>query len=299
MSMTSTPPPARWHPNDTLRGIMYMLIAVNMFPFMNIMVKVLSTDHATVQLVWARYFGHFLFVILLFLPRRGLSLFVARRPVAQICRSSLLFGSTICFFFGLNYISVPTASMINFTAPLIATVLAIPLLGEKVGPRRLLAVMAGLVGAAIILRPGGEEAHWAMFVGLASATCYAGYQLLTRWAAGGDNAETAITYTAVVGTVVTSIALPWFWTTPDGLVDLAMFIAIGCIGGTGHFFVIRAFQHAEVSIITPFNYAQLVIAVILTYWIYGDLPSAASWLGAAIIVASGIYITLRESRAAR
>lgn len=294
--MTHASSPSGASQKDTLRGIMYILIAVNMFPFMNIMVKVLSADYHTVQLVWARYAGHFLFVLMLFLPRRGLALFRTTQPVMQIIRSLMLFTSTSCFFFGLNYISVPTASMINFTSPLIATVLAIPLLGEKVGIRRILAVMAGLIGAAIILRPGSVESHWAMFVGLGSAAAYAGYQLLTRYIAGGDPAETAITYTAVVGAVVTSFALPWFWQTPRDLLDLAQFIAIGCIGGTGHFFVIRAFQYGEVSVITPFNYAQLVIAILLTYIIYGDLPEFYSWIGAAIIISSGIYITFRESR---
>ena len=120
--------------------------------------------------------------------------------------------------------------------------------------------------------------------------------MLTRWTADGDPAETSIAYTAVVGAVVTSFALPWVWQSPDNWLDLAQFIAIGCIGGLGHFFVIRAFQHGEVSIITPFNYAQLVIAILLTYFIYGELPEFYSWIGAAIIIASGIYITFRESR---
>ena len=294
--MTQSSSPSGTPQNDTLRGIMFILIAVNMFPFMNIMVKVLSTDYNTIQLVWARYAGHLIFVLILFMPRRGWRLLRTRQPVPQIVRSLFLFTSTSCFFFSLNYISVPTASMINFTSPLIATVLAIPLLGEKVGIRRICAVLAGLIGAAIILRPGGVESHWAMFIGLGSATAYAGYQLLTRWTADGDPAETSIAYTAVVGAVVTSFALPWVWQSPDNWLDLAQFIAIGCIGGLGHFFVIRAFQHGEVSIITPFNYAQLVIAILLTYFIYGELPEFYSWIGAAIIIASGIYITFRESR---
>ena len=162
MGMTSTLPPARWHHNDTLRGIMYMLIAVNMFPFMNIMVKVLSTDTPPCNWCGRGILGISSSSVCCFCRAVCRCSSPAGRSRKSAGRSAVRVNHL--FFFGLNYISVPTASMINFTAPLIATVLAIPLLGEKVGPRRLLAV-AGLIGAAIILRPGGDEAHWAMFVG--------------------------------------------------------------------------------------------------------------------------------------
>jgi drug/metabolite transporter (DMT)-like permease len=290
------PPPAASAPaQDTLRAILFMALAINLFPFMNVAAKFLSADYSTVQVVWARYTGHLLFVMAMFMPARGFSLFKASRPGVHVVRSVLMFVSTVCFFSALRWIEVPTASAINFTSPLIVTAMAAPILGEVVGVRRWVAVGVGFAGALIIIRPWGAEAHWAMLLVMGTAFSYATYQIFTRKFAAADPPETSITYISFVGALISTLALPFFWELPHSLVDAALFGLLGLIGGLGHYFVIRAFQLGEASVLAPFNYGQLVMAIVLSYLVFATFPDAWTFVGAAIIIASGLYITYRES----
>lgn len=291
--------PTRNTRRDIRRAILFMTIAIAILPLMNVTAKYLSAEYPTTQIVWARYAGHFIFVLLIFLPSRGLRLFRARRLGVHLVRSILMFICTLLFFWALRYIDVPVASSINLTSPMIVTALAVPFLGEKVEFRRWLAVLAGFAGALIIIWPGGATAHWAMFLVAGTALLYAIYQILTRKVATEDSAETSLAYIALVGTVILTIALPFDYRIPTSWTDAGLHFFVGVVGGTGHFFIIQAFRLGEASVLAPFNYGQLIMATVASYFVFDTLPDAMTWLGAAIIVASGIYITLRESRAGR
>ena len=275
-------------------AIVLMMVAITVLPLMNVLAKVLSETYPTTQVVWARYAGHTLFVLLLFLPSRGLSLFKASRPGVHFTRSLLMFVCTCLFFAALRYIPVPTASAINFTSPLIVSALAVPFLGEKVGIRRWLAVLVGFAGAMIVIRPGGESAHWAMALVGGTAFFYAVYQILTRRYADADPPETSILWISLVGTVILSFVVPFDWVMPPSLFDWGMLAAVGAMGGLGHFFVIRAFQYGEASVLAPMNYGQIVMATLVSWLVYETFPDALFWVGAAIIAGSGLYIAYRE-----
>ncbi len=231
----------------------------------------------------------------MFMPRRGLGLLRATRPGVHIVRSLLMLVSTVCFFTALRWIPVPTASAINFTGPLIVTALAAPMLGEKVGPRRWAAVAIGFAGAMIIIRPGGADTHWAMLLVLVTALTYAMYQIVTRKTSTADTPETSITYIAVVGAALSSLVVPFDWVTPDNALDIGLFCLLGMIGGIGHYFIIRAFQLGEASLLSPFAYGQLIMATILSWLVFGTFPDTWTFVGAGVIVASGLYITYRET----
>ncbi len=280
--------------SGTLAGVFYMCLAVTLLPVMNGMVKLLIQDYPVGQIVWARYAGHLLFIVLAFMPARGWKLFRTQFLKIQIFRSFLLLGSTTLFFTALQFLPLATAAAINFTAPFFVAALAVPMLGERVGPRRWTAVAIGFVGALTIIRPGFEGTHWAAALVVGCAACYALFQVITRRLAGQDDNTTTIAYTAVVGTLGAAAALPFGWVTPANLADLGMFLAIGFLGGFGHFFIIKAFQHAEASVISPLGYGQLIGAVAFGYLVFGNLPDLMTWIGAAIIVACGIYIVHRE-----
>lgn len=279
-----------------MTAFLFMGVAITVLPFMNVAAKFLSTDYPTTQILWARYTGHLVFMLLVFMPRRGLSLLRATRPGVHIVRSLLMFVSTVCFFTALRWIPVPTASAINFTSPLIVTALAAPFLGETVGPRRWAAVAVGFAGAMIIIRPGGGEAHWAMLLVLGTAFTYAIYQIVTRKTTAADTPETSITYIAIVGAVLSSLAVPFVWVTPHSLMDAGLFCLLGMIGGVGHYFVIRAFQLGEASVLAPLNYGQLLMVTVLSWLVFGTFPDFWTLLGSTVIVGSGLYITYRESR---
>ena len=283
------------HRAEVLRGITLMCIGALVLPFLNMLAKYLSGHYPVAQIVWARYAGHLLYMLILFAPRRGLSLFATSRPGVHMLRSALLLGSTLLYFTAIGFVDLPVAAAVGFTGPLFVTLLAVPMLGEQVGIRRWSAVLVGFAGAVIIVRPGGGAIHPAVLLVVGTALCYAIYQILTRRVGSLDNAVTSLIYTSLVGTAVMTVALPFVWRTPDNLLDLGAFLGMGAFASIGHYFVVRAFQHAPASVVTPFNYAQLLGAVGLGFVVFGTLPDLWTWVGAGLIVSSGIYVTYRET----
>jgi drug/metabolite transporter (DMT)-like permease len=280
--------------NDVMRGIFYMTCAVTMFPFINASSKYLSGFYPITEIVWARFAGHLVFVVLAFFPRLRWSLFHTVRPVVQIARSMLLLGATTLFVSAIGQLPLATASAIGFASPFIVTALSVPVLRERVGPRRWTAVIIGFIGVLIIIRPGAGFTNWASLLVLASTSCYAVYQVLTRLIAPHDRAETGIVYAALVGTAAMSIIAPFEWRLPDAALDWLLFACLGFFGGFGHYFVIKAYRFGPAAVIAPFSYGELMGTTIIGYYAFGNFPDGWTWLGAAIIVACGAYIAYRE-----
>lgn len=281
-----------------LVGIAFMLFAVTfMFPTMNASVKYLAAEgYPYGQIVWARYFGHLVFMVVAFMPMHGWALFRTEKPLIQGIRSFLLFFCTALYFFAIQHIDLTVAASISFTSPILVTALSVPFLGEKVGIRRWMAVIVGFAGAMIIIRPGGDAFHWAMLLVVANTIAYAFYQLLTRKLASNDNPETTIALTAVFGAVVATFFLFNGIEMPRNLLHWGMFIGLGALGGFGHYMVVKAFQYSEASVVAPFSYGQLIGATFFGFILFDTWPDELTWVGAAIVVASGLYIAAREKR---
>ena len=279
---------------NTMRGIMFMCFAVALMPVMNTIAKSLAAEYPLQQIVWARFTGHFLIMALLFMPKRGWRVFATSRPLTQFARSLTMFTSNGCYIVALSLIPLATASSVSFTAPLIVTALSVPLLGERVGPRRWAAVLVGFAGALIIIRPDGASMATGELLVLVSATSFAFYQILTRKLVSVDAPDTLILYTALGGAVVTSAILPFYYEIPRDWWDALAFVMLGGIGGAVQYLVIKALQYAPAAITAPFAYGQLIGATILGYIFFGDFPDSWTWVGAAIIVASGVYVAYRE-----
>jgi drug/metabolite transporter (DMT)-like permease len=283
-------------PNRTLTGILFMLAASSMFPVMNGLVQVLSARYSTEQIVWARAASHFVFVLALFIPPLGVAVVRTTQLKWQVIRSMVHLLSMLCFFSGVKYLPLAKAASISFTAPFFVALLAWPMLGERITPNRLMAVIVAFLGVLVVIRPGSEVFQWASLYMLGSAACYGLYQILTRRVAGHDPAETTAVYSALVGTVVMSIWAPFAWTPIASWSDAALLFSLGIIGGTAHYFVARAMIYAQANIIAPFGYWQLVGSVIVGYIISGYLPDAFTWIGAGIIICAGLFIAWNETR---
>jgi drug/metabolite transporter (DMT)-like permease len=282
-----------------LAGILFMCMASTLFPIMNGLVQVLSARYPAEQIVWARTGVHLLFVLALFMPRFGPTIALTTRPGTQILRSLLLMGSTVCFFTALRYLPLAQAASISFTAPLIVTLLAWPLIGERISLARLAAVMLGFAGVLIVIRPGSDVFHPASLLVVASATFYGLYQIYTRKVAGQDRPETSAVYSALIGTGVMGLAAYSSWVTPQSWTDVGLLCSLGILGGLGHYCVARAMTYAQASILAPFQYWQMVGSVAIGYLISGMLPDAYTWLGSAVIVVAGLLIGWRETRERR
>ena len=276
-----------------VRGILLMCSAGFCFAVMDAAVKHLAAEYPVPQVIWGRYTFHFLLMLVFLGPRYRGSLLRTSRLGTQLVRSMLLLGAKVCMFFALKYIPLAEASTIGFANPLIVTALSVPILAERVGGRRWTAVGVGFVGVLIVLRPGLGIMHWAAVLPLGMAFFYAVYQILTRLLAGKDNPRTILFYTALVGIVITSLGIPFFWTAPT-MEAWSLMVAIGAIAGIGHFALIKAFELTPASVLAPFSYVSLIWVVLAGYIVFGDLPDAWTALGAVIIIGSGLYIVHRE-----
>lgn len=271
--------------------------AIVAFPLLNTSVKFLLADFSVWQVVWARSLLHLGFMVLLFAPRMGLvALFRTAHPVRQGLRSIFQFLAMGFYFTALERISLPTATAIAFTAPLMVVAFSVPLLGERVGFRRWGAVAFGFLGALIIIRPGSDVTDWETLYVLGSAVCYALYQALTRRVSESDDPRTTAVYTVVAALIGASVIAPFDLAMPSTALHWVAFAGLGIAGALGHFFLIRAYAMAEASVISPFDYGQLIGATVLGFLIWGDFPDLWTWVGAGILVVSGIYVARREGR---
>ncbi len=293
MPSVKAPPSPR---QQVLLGILFMCLAGLIFPFMTGTAKILGAHYSSLQVSWARAFGHILVMLAVFLPRRGLGLFRTRRPLLQLARSAAMFTSNLCFFFAVTFIPLAKAAAVSLAAPLIVALLAWPLLRERTTPARVLASAVGFVGVLVVIRPGGALFHWASLFVLGSATCYAMYQILTRKLAGVDAPETSNLYSSGVGAFGMLLVVPFVWQTPASWADALMFASLGVLGCAGHFLVVLAMGRAPANIVSPFQYFQLLGSVGIGWLFFADLPDAMTWLGAAIIVAAGLFIGWDQAR---
>jgi len=279
------------------RGIALMLTTTLFFVLIDTCGKYLVETQSLTQVVWGRFFFHFLAVVVLLGPRLG-HIWRTGRPMLQVFRSTLLLVTTFLFFAGIRELPLAMASSIMFLSPILVTALSVPLLKESIGPRRTIGVFVGLIGALIIVRPGLGEVPLAALYFVAAAVTNALYQLTTRMLRETDDAFTTLFYTALVGTVLATAAVPIEWQTPT-TVGWAVMAAMGFCGALGHFTLIQAFRSAPPSALMPFAYSGLVWATLFGFLFFANLPDGYTILGAAIIAASGFYIFRREQQLAR
>jgi len=285
---------------SALRAAAYMTLAVTLFPFLNAAVKYLGRNYPMPEIFWARYAGHVVFCLILFAPGRGMAIFATRHPLTQVWRSLLLFGASAFYFLGLLSVELPTASAIAFVGPIIVTALSVPMLGEKVGPRRWSAVVVGFAGALLIIRPGTDVMQWGAVLVLLDALCYAVYQVLSRKVGSRDTAAASVTLAGLGGLALASLLLP-FWpiVLPRTSFDWLVFASTGFIGMLGHYFVLKAVQWGSASFCAPIGYGELIGSTVLGYLIFAEFPDLWTWVGAAVIIASGLYISYREHKLER
>lgn len=269
-----------------------MLLTMFLFVSMDATAKYLSQTLHVVEVVWGRYFFHLLILCILLAPRLS-TLMVTAHIKLQLVRSILLLLTTGTFFTGLVYIPLADASSIMLASPIIVTALSVPVLKEKVGPRRWASIAVGFIGALIIIRPGIGVMQPAALFPLAAAILYGVYQISTRFLSHSEPVLTNLLYSALVGTIVMSIAVPFFWQMPTQN-EWILMISLGLLGGMGHFSLIKALSISEASIVAPFTYTNLIWATLFGFLVFGDLPDQWTIIGAAIIVSSGLYIYHRE-----
>lgn len=284
--------------DNALLGIGIMLLATVFLSAGDAASKYLAVSVPALHIVWLRYVTSALILLAIIAGQRGRISLRTRRPGLQLLRGIGIIGSSIFFVSSLKYLKIADATATSFVAPLFVTALSIPLLGEKVGWRRWLATIVGLIGVLIVVRPGGSGFQLVSLLPVLSSLSWAFSLIVTRLMSGTENPIATITYSTVFGAIVSSLLLPVHWVEPSWTIALVGFF-IGAVSTAGHWLVIVAFRYAAASLLAPFSYIQLFWAALFGFLLFAALPDLWTWVGAAVIAGSGLYTAHRERIRAR
>ncbi len=288
-------PATRARRDNVGRGILLSLIAILIFSTQDAASKFLvQSSVSPFQMTMMRFWAFAAFS--LFLAWRKGSLRDAlrsRQPWSQVLRGALLVADIWMYVLALSTVPLAEVQSITLVYPLLVTLFAIPLLGEKVGVFRLGAVVVGFLGALVIVRPGGVPLGWGVLFAVGSGACYAAYIVLTRKVSAEDSTTTSMVYVGIVGLAISSAVGVFFWQP----LDLNSALLVGYIMVTGvaaHGLMIVALSSAPASVLQPFNYTSLPWSILLSYVVFQHLIDPISLAGAAVIVAAGLVVMARE-----
>lgn len=287
-------------PDRPLRGAGFMVLGVLFIAGQEGVAKLLLEEGMPLlQVIWARYTIHLVFMLAFLLPRHGITVFKSARPKAQIGRSLLLVVDTLFYFSALAFLSLVEVTAIVFIAPILVVLLSAPLLGERLSLIKLSLAFLGFGGVLLIAQPfdasGVQGLGWPALLVVAAAFCIAFFNIATRLLRNVDPNRVTMVYTALVGTLCATVAVPFVWQTPD-LEQWGLMIGLGLLGGIGHGLFILAHQEAPASTVAPFMYVQILWALGLGWVLFGDWPGIWTGIGAGIIILSGLIIAALERR---
>ena len=279
---------------NRLVGIGIASLTYLIFTLLDGSAKWLVGTMPVIMVVWLRFTMHAVMATALFLPLRGAALVRTRYWRWHAARALMFTVMTGVNFWALQYLQLTVTTSIQFTVPILIALISATLLGEKLGAGRWIAIVAGFAGVLVIVRPGSAEFHPAMLAAVVNAIIYSIFMLMTRRLAAYDSPET-IQYLPAVGAaiVLTPFAIAgWEW--PDTWVEWTVACLLGVLGATGHHLLALAHRYARSAVLAPFVYQQVIYMTLFGYLVFGDVPAAPVWIGAAIVVASGLYLFHRE-----
>ncbi len=274
-------------------GALWMCAAMFMFAAMDSMSKFMVREYPIAQTLWIRYVLYAGFAVLVARPKGLRRMARSARPWLQGIRSVLALVENGVFVLAFAYLPLAETHAVAATSPLIVIALSAPLLGERIGLHRWLAVLAGFAGVLLIVRPGFQTLAWPLLLPLAGALLWGLYQIMVRLCARDDAPETTLLWSAFVGLAAISIVAPIGWRHADAFA-WAMLFGIGALGALAHYALIRALDFAEASAVQPYGYTLLVWATCLGFLVFGDVPAPWTILGGAVVVGSGLYSWYRD-----
>jgi len=286
------------HTSTVLFGIYARITALVLFSTMDAMVKWLGDAYGPFQMMLFRSTLALVPLYLFYRSAGGLRLVRSNRPLLQVARIATGFGSLLGFFYVLPRMPLVDAYAISFAAPLFMVGLAAPVLNEVVGWRRWCAVVVGFVGVLIMLEPWTIGVHWLSLLLLLGTFCYSLSTVLTRLISRYDHDAATIFWFCLAAAIISLIgAIPgWKW---PSLADWFWLGSLGLIGGVGQILVTRALRLAPASVLAPFDYSSIVLAMLYGYLWFREDPSPAVWYGLPLVIGSGLYILHRERLHAR
>ncbi len=283
--------------SQSLLGLAYMAGGIFLFSAVDTQAKFLTDTLHPLQIAWSRQFG-LLIGVFVILGLRGPAVLKTDRPILQILRGAAVAGSATLFIIALKFVPLADAVAVAFVAPFIVTVLGATLLGEPVGIHRWTAVTIGFLGALIVIRPGLGVIHPAAMLVVLAAFLFALRQILSRTLSTTSGTATTVAYTAIVGSFILTLPLPFVWQWPGSTRELVLLASLAIMSAVAELLVIKALEVAQAVVVAPVQYTMLIWGTLYGYFIFGDLPDRWTWIGALIIIATGFYTLYRERLAA-
>jgi drug/metabolite transporter (DMT)-like permease len=285
------------HATSILRGLLLVILAGMCFALLDANAKWLGQSYPVTQVVWMRYAIGAIIAVLYAARALRWTMFATRHPWLQASRGALLLICTASNFIALNYLPMALVLAVIFTAPLMTCALSVPLLGEKVGWRRWTAVLVGFAGVLIAMKPTSASISFGALIAILGAFGSAVLMLVTRELRG--TSQTFLAFTQVCGTLLFgAVYAPFVWVTPQWS-HVGIFLVAGVVSVCGLLCANRALTLAPASVLAPYKYTAIGFAALFGYLVFGDLPSLNTIIGAVIIVASGLYIFMRERKLAK
>ncbi len=283
-------------PTLTRKGILLVVVAGLMFATLDGLMKVLTERYSPLMLGWARHFFHMLVILLIFGPSIGRGLTRTRRPLAQFARGCTLALSAIFFFNAVALQPLAEITGIFSITPVLVTVAAVLVLGERAPRGTGWALVLSFVGVMLIVRPGGGLFGLGAVLALLAALSSTAFALLTRSLARSDDMIATLFLGALIATLLLSLLLPFAWQNPQSWADLALMVLIGCLGAGGHLLLLRAYRIATATALAPFSYAHTAFALPVGLVLFGHFPDLWSLIGIAVIAVTGVATALRRPR---
>lgn len=276
-------------------GIIFAVMATIIFACQDAMTKTLVHNYPATFIVMIRYWVFFLAGAYMVKTAGGgfIQNIKSKRPFIQCLRGLLLLLELIAIALAFRVMGLAEATSIFQSYPLFGTVIAVFLLKEKVGWRRVTALVIGFIGILVMLRPGSGVLSVGAVWALVAAIFFALYMALTRLVGSVDKPQTSFFYVGLVGLIVMNVGLPFFWVHMDSHY-IWILVALCFTSVFGHFLMIKALSIAPLTVVQPFNYLQLVWSVIIGYLVFGDMPDGLTLVGAALVVGSGLFVFFRE-----
>ena len=280
--------------NNNLLGIIFMSLSMFSLSLNDMIYKNLSFNFPVWEAVFFRAFsGVIISLILVYIS--GFQTLKTKKPVRHFVRAFSAVGCVVFYIFGIKYLLLSENIAISHSAPLIAGLLAVPILGEKIGIQRTLAIMVGFIGVLIIVKPGTDLFNLKSLLPFASALFMSSVYLTTRSLMNTESSVSIVFYYSVALLVTSIIFFPNNFIMPDTF-NLICAMSLGIMGSAGHFFMSQAAKHADVAVTSPFEYTSFIFVGIMAYIFYKEVPSFSVVVGGALIICASIFIAFRENK---
>ena len=281
--------------HNALRGILFMISAMVFLPVKDGMAKILGGAYPPLQIIWAQFCIVYLVLAPLIAFRYGAGTLRPRPLGLQILRGVFTVWGIGFFYWAVRYIPLANTTSIYFLAPLVVTALSPLVLKERVDLRRWIAVVIGFLGVTLILRPDLQEFNKGSLIAFVGGICIGLFYISNRKLADGTPAVVMLAHSVLIGACLTSFAVPFVWVPPRAA-DVPLIAGFVLCSLVGQGLLMAAFKNARASIVAPFQYSAIISATLFGFFVLGEFPDWLTFLGIAVVVASGIYIAIREGQ---